>query len=80
MWGSVFTVLSFLTTTGFSSSDWGAAQAWSGLETPGVLLMGLALIGGGVATTAGGCEVVKGICTLSKWAAGNGTPNPSFFS
>jgi len=59
MWGSVFTVLSFLTTTGFSSSEWGAAQAWSGLETPGVLLMGLALIGGGVATTAGGVKLLR---------------------
>ena len=55
----MFTVLSFLTTTGFSSSEWGAAQAWSGLETPGVLLMGLSLIGGGVATTAGGVKLLR---------------------
>ncbi|MEL6617497.1 MAG: potassium transporter TrkG [Pseudomonadota bacterium] len=59
LWGSAFTVLSFLTTTGFASSKWAAAQAWSGLETPGLLLMGLALIGGGVATTAGGVKLLR---------------------
>ncbi|MEO0378886.1 MAG: potassium transporter TrkG [Pseudomonadota bacterium] len=58
-WGSAFTVLSFLTTTGFTSADWGEAQAWSGLETPGLLFMGLALIGGGVATTAGGVKLLR---------------------
>lgn len=58
-WGSVFTVMSFLTTTGFASSDWTAAQDWSGLQTPGLILMGLALIGGGVATTAGGVKLLR---------------------
>lgn len=59
LWGSVFTVLSFLTTTGFVSEDWAATQAWSGLGTPGLILMGLALIGGGVATTAGGVKLLR---------------------
>lgn len=59
LWGAVFTVLSFLTTTGFASSDWVDAQAWSGLDTPGLILMGLALIGGGVATTAGGVKLLR---------------------
>lgn len=58
-WGAAFTVLSFLTTHGFSSVDWVDAQAWSGLETPGLILMGLALIGGGVATTAGGVKLLR---------------------
>lgn len=58
-WGAVFTVLSFLTTTGFTSQDWGAAQVWSGLSTPGLMLMGLAIIGGGVATTAGGVKLFR---------------------
>ena len=58
-WGSAFTVLSFLTTTGFTSANWGEAQAWSGLATPGLLLMGLAVIGGGVATTAGGVKLLR---------------------
>ncbi|MEO1555091.1 MAG: potassium transporter TrkG [Pseudomonadota bacterium] len=58
-WGSTFTVLSFLTTTGFISANWGEAQAWSGLGTPGLLFMGLAVIGGGVATTAGGVKLLR---------------------
>ena len=59
LWGGAFTVMSFLTTTGFASQNWGAAQAWSGLETPGLLLLGLAVIGGGVATTAGGVKLLR---------------------
>ncbi len=59
LWGAVFTVLSFLTTTGFQSADWADARQWSGLETPGIILMGLALIGGGVATTAGGVKLLR---------------------
>ncbi|MDW3225650.1 MAG: potassium transporter TrkG [Paracoccaceae bacterium] len=59
LWGSVFTVTSFLTTTGFVSENWVQTQAWSGLETPGLILMGLALIGGGVATTAGGVKLLR---------------------
>ncbi len=58
-WGSVFTVLSFLTTTGFESYDWGNVRGWSGLETPGLLLVGLALVGGGVGTTAGGIRLLR---------------------
>ena len=59
LWGSTFTVMSFLTTTGFASADWQEAQAWSGLSTSGIILMGLALVGGGVATTAGGVKLLR---------------------
>jgi len=59
LWGAMFTVLSFLTTTGFESSGWTAAQYWSGLSTPGLLLMGLSVLGGGVATTAGGVKLLR---------------------
>ena len=59
LWGAGFTVLSFLTTTGFESSAWEEAREWSGLPAPGILLMGLALIGGGVATTAGGVKLFR---------------------
>jgi trk system potassium uptake protein TrkH len=52
-------VASFLTTTGFVSNDWIGARAWSGLSTPGVILLGLALVGGGVATTAGGIKLLR---------------------
>ncbi len=59
LWGTIFTVLSFLTTTGFESVDWGEARTWSGLATPGLILAGLAVIGGGVATTAGGVKLLR---------------------
>lgn len=68
LWGSLFTVLSFLTTTGFVSAGWADAQGWAGLATPGVLLLGLAVIGGGVATTAGGVKLLR-IRALSAQAA-----------
>jgi trk system potassium uptake protein TrkH len=59
LWGSAFTVLSFLTTTGFVSESWVEAQDWSGLETPGLLMLGLVVMGGGVATTAGGLKLLR---------------------
>ena len=59
LWGGVFTVMSFLTTTGFESASWEVARNWSGLATPGLILMGLALVGGGVATTAGGVKLLR---------------------
>ncbi|MFY0691424.1 MAG: TrkH family potassium uptake protein [Paracoccaceae bacterium] len=59
LWGAAFTVLSFLTTTGFISDGWQEARAWSGLPTPGLILAGLAILGGGVATTAGGVKLLR---------------------
>jgi trk system potassium uptake protein TrkH len=59
IWGALFTVASFLTTTGFESADWVETTNWTGLPTPGLLLAGLALIGGGVATTAGGIKLLR---------------------
>lgn len=59
LWSNAFTTLSFLTTAGIPSGGWAQAQAWSGLEAHGVILMGLAIIGGGVATTAGGVKLLR---------------------
>ena len=59
LWGGLFTVMSFLTTTGWGVETWESARAWSGLETPGLVLLGLALVGGGVATTAGGVKLLR---------------------
>ncbi len=59
LWGALFTVISFLTTNGFESAYWFSAQEWSGLETPGMILLGLAVMGGGVATTAGGVKLLR---------------------
>lgn len=59
LWGSFFTATSFLTTTGFESIGWNDARSWSGLGTPGVVLAGLAITGGGIATTAGGVRLLR---------------------
>jgi trk system potassium uptake protein TrkH len=59
VWGSLFTVLSFLTTTGFESRDWLTMQLWSGLPAPGIILLGVAVMGGGIATTAGGVKLLR---------------------
>jgi trk system potassium uptake protein TrkH len=59
LWGALFTVTSFLTTTGYISADWQAGTAWSGVGTPGLVLIALAIIGGGTATTAGGVKLLR---------------------
>jgi trk system potassium uptake protein len=59
LWGGLFTTMSFLTTTGFESSDWHEAQMWSGLNSPGLVLLGLSMMGGGIATTAGGLKLLR---------------------
>ena len=59
IWGSLFTLLSFLTTTGFASEDWRTMQLWSGLPEPGIVLLAVAVMGGGVATTAGGIKLLR---------------------
>jgi trk system potassium uptake protein len=58
-WGVIFTSLSFLTTTGFVSQDWVASRFWSDLGSPGLILAGLAMVGGGIATTAGGVKLIR---------------------
>ena len=59
MWGVMFNALSYLTTTGWNSVDWQGARAWSGLGAPGLILAGLAMMGGGIATTAGGVKLLR---------------------
>lgn len=59
LWGGMFTTLSFLTTTGFVAADWQASAGWSGLGTPGLVMAGLAIFGGGIATTAGGVKLLR---------------------
>lgn len=58
-WGATFTSLSFLTTTGYESAYWSSARDWSGLGAPGLVLLALAIVGGGVATTAGGVKLLR---------------------
>jgi trk system potassium uptake protein len=59
VWGTAFNGLSFLTTAGLISQDWVTMRIWSGLAPPGLVLLGLALMGGGVATTAGGVKLLR---------------------
>lgn len=59
LWGALFTTLSFLSTTGFESSAWEGSRAWSGMGTPGLILVGLAMVGGGIATTTGGLKLLR---------------------
>ncbi|AWD20598.1 TrkH family potassium uptake protein [Pseudogemmobacter blasticus] len=59
LWGAMFTALSFLTTTGYESAYWSSARDWAGLGAPGLMLLGLAIVGGGVATTAGGVKLLR---------------------
>lgn len=58
-WGGIFNGLSYLTTTGWNSLEWQGARNWSGLSSPGLMLAGLAMMGGGVATTAGGVKLLR---------------------
>jgi len=59
LWGSLFMAFSYVTTAGFESADWQGATAWSALRTPGVALVGLAIVGGGAASTAGGVKLIR---------------------
>ncbi len=59
LWGALMTCVSFLSTTGYASADWVAARSWSGLDTPAMMLLGLAAMGGGVASTAGGIKLFR---------------------
>jgi len=59
LWGILFTAGSFLTTTGYVSGEWQSAAEWSGIGAPGLILLALAIIGGGTATTAGGVKLLR---------------------
>lgn len=59
LWGTLFMAISYITTSGFESADWQGATAWSALRTPGITLVGLAIVGGGAASTAGGVKLIR---------------------
>ena len=59
IWGNLFTILSFLSTTGWSSQYWQPIAPLSNAGVPGFLFLGLGLIGGGIATTAGGVKLLR---------------------
>jgi len=58
-WGIIFTAVSYLTTTGFGSAHWPFATVSGQYGLPDMILMTLAMLGGGVATTAGGIKLLR---------------------
>lgn len=59
VWGAAFTAFSFATTTGVPSESWETARIWSGMSNPGLILFGLSIMGGGIASTAGGVKLLR---------------------
>ena len=57
IWGAFFTSLSFLTTTGLASEF--LPSGIVNLDPVEIILVALAMIGGGVATTAGGIKLLR---------------------
>lgn len=58
LWAVLFTALSFLTTTGFIS-QFSPAEGGFLSGSGGVVLFCLAIVGGGIATTAGGIKLMR---------------------
>jgi trk system potassium uptake protein TrkH len=59
IWGNFFTVFSFITTNGYVSTFWNSSLSSLDLSYTVIILMGLCLFGGGVATTAGGVKLLR---------------------
>ena len=59
VWGNFFTSLSFMTTTGYFSSYWVGPSSSVDMPHITLILLGLCLFGGGLATTAGGIKLLR---------------------
>lgn len=59
IWGAFFTAISFLSTHGVASSAWLEEFHHMPAELSSILLIGLAMIGGGIATSAGGIKLMR---------------------
>ena len=59
IWGNFFTVFSFITTNGYVSSFWNEPISSSDTPHTLIILIGLCLFGGGLATTAGGIKLLR---------------------
>ena len=59
LWGIFFTVTSYLITMGIESKLWFSDPVFASGEVSTVALMGLTIIGGGVATSAGGVKLLR---------------------
>ena len=58
VWGNFFTIFSFITTNGYFSSYWSFSSS-SDNSLIILILIGLCLFGGGIATTAGGIKLLR---------------------
>ena len=58
-WAVAFTGLSFLATAGITANGWQAAVGMTAADGMGVMILALALAGGGIATTAGGIKLLR---------------------
>jgi len=77
-WGNFFTALSFISTNGYISSYWSASQSSQVLPHISVILLGLCLFGGGLATTAGGIKLLRISVLFSSFSSETGKLlNPS---
>ena len=59
IWGNFFTAFSFMTTNGYVSSFWKGSISSDEVTHISLILIGLCLFGGGVATTAGGIKLLR---------------------
>ena len=59
IWGNFFTAFSFMTTNGYVSSYWGGPSSSVDMPHITIILIGLCLFGGGLATTAGGIKLLR---------------------
>ena len=59
IWGNFFTTFSFMTTNGYASSYWVEPPPHEGFHYINIILLGLCLFGGGIATTAGGIKLLR---------------------
>ena len=59
VWGNFFTSLSFMTTNGYTSSFWVGPSSSIDMPHVTIVLLGLCLFGGGLATTAGGIKLLR---------------------
>ena len=59
IWGAFFTIFSFITTNGYVSAFWDLSLSSEDMSYSIIILMGLCLFGGGLATTAGGVKLLR---------------------
>ena len=59
IWGNFFTAFSFMTTNGYVSSYWSGNLSSVNMPHITIILLGLCLFGGGLATTAGGIKLLR---------------------